>query len=193
MNVVFFLLFFLSVGRMLFTDPSTAVAAALRGAEDAVSLSVRMLAVYALWLGVLGVMRRNGVADFFTRLFRPVTRRLFRGEKEETRALISQNLAANFLGIGSAATPLGIEAVAAMQGENPNATDNAVLFIVLNACGVQLLPATIITLRGQAGSASPADVILPTVLATLLTATIGVLSCFLMRRGRGGKKKGGKV
>ena len=161
-------------------------AAALAGAENAVTLSIKMLAVYALWLGVLGVMRRNGVADLISRLFRPIIKRVFEGEKEETQDLISQNLAANFLGIGSAATPLGIEAVRLMQGEDGVATDHTVLFIVINACGVQLLPATIIALRAQAGSASPADVFLPTVISTLVTATIGVLLCYVTRRRRKG-------
>ena len=169
---------------MLFLNPEDALPAVINGAQNAVTLSIKMLAVYALWLGVLGVMKKNGATRLVTRLFRPVTRRLFRGEKEETQSLISQNLAANFLGIGSAATPLGIEAIKGMQEENKDATDNAVLFLVINACGVQLLPATVIALRGQAGSASPADILLPTLLSTFLTAAIGVTLCFLKRKGR---------
>ena len=89
------------------------------------------------------------------------------------------------LGIGSAATPLGIEAVRLMQGDNPDATDHTALFIVINACGVQLLPATVIALRQQAGSASPADIFLPTVISTLLTAAIGVTLCVLTRGRKG--------
>ena len=188
MNLLFFVMIAAGMIRMLFFDPSGALGAALAGAENAVSVSIRMLAVYALWLGVLGVMKKNGVTSFVTRLFRPLTRRLFRGEKEQTHALISQNLAANFLGIGSAATPLGIEAIREMQGEKAEATDNAVLFLVINACGVQLLPATIIALREQAGSASASDILLPTVISTAVTATIGVLLCFLKRKS-GSKRK----
>ena len=192
MNIVFFALFFVSIGWMLFTDPTGATAAALRGAENAVSLSVKMLAVYALWLGVLGVMRRNGVSDFFSRLFRPIIKRLFKGEKSGTQDLIAQNFAANFLGIGSAATPLGIEAVREMQGERVVASDNTVLFIVINACGVQLLPATIIAMRAQAGSQSPSDILLPTVISTVVTAAIGILLSFVTRgwmRERGGRNR----
>lgn len=185
MNVVFFLLFFASLAYMLFADPAGATAAALAGAENAVTLSVKMLAVYALWLGVLGVMRKNGVSAFISRAFRPITKRAFKGESAKTQDLIAQNLAANFLGIGSAATPLGIEAVRLMQGDNPDATDHTVLFIVINACGVQFLPATVIALRQQAGSASPADVFLPTVISTLLTAAIGVTLCILTRGRKG--------
>ena len=188
MNILFLLMVAGGMIAMLILHPEGALGAALRGAENAVTLSVKMLAVYALWLGVLGVMKKNGVSAFFARLFRPVTRRLFKGEKEETHSLIAENLAANFLGIGSAATPLGIRAVSLMQGDDPEATDSAVLFIVINACGVQLLPATIIALREQAGSASPADILLPTVLSTLVTAAIGVTLCFLKRKG--GRKKG---
>ena len=189
MNIVFFVLFFASLGYMLVIDPSGATAAALAGAENAVTLSLKMLAVYVLWLGVLGVMRRNGVAEGISRLFRPVVRRAFRGEKAETQDLISQNLAANFLGIGSVATPLGIEAVRAMQGEETDATHHTALFIVINACGVQLLPATIIALRQQAGSATPADIFLPTVISTLLTAAIGVTLCYLTRGRRKGRRR----
>ena len=185
MNLLFFLLFFASVVWMLFTDPAGAVSAALAGAENAVTVSVKMLAVYALWLGILGVMRKNGVAEFLSRLFHPLTKRLFKGERAETHSLISQNLAANFLGIGSAATPLGIDAVRLMQGEQTDATDNTVLFIVINACGVQLLPATVIALRAQAGSAAPANILTPTVISTLVTAAIGVTLCYLKRSARG--------
>ena len=186
MNIVFFILFFASLAYMLFVDPAGATAAALAGAESAVTLSIKMLAVYALWLGVLGVMRRNGVSEAISRLFRPVIKRVFKGEDKQTQDLISQNLAANFLGIGSAATPLGIEAVTRMQGEKGEATDHTVLFVVINACGVQLLPATIIALRAQAGSASPSDILLPTMIATFLTALIGVTLVCLTR----GRRKG---
>ena len=189
MNILFFLLLFASLVYMLFIDPAGATAAALRGAEYAVTLSMKMLAVYVLWLGVLGVMKRNGVASFLSRVFRPITRRLFKGEENETQDLISQNLAANFLGIGSAATPLGIEAVARMQGKAGDATDHTVLFVVINACGVQFLPATIIALRSQAGSASPADILLPTVISTLVTAVIGVTLVLLTRGRRKGESR----
>ena len=182
MNVLFFLLMTASLVYMLFTAPDRALSVALGGATEAVELSLRMLAVYALWLGVLGVMKRNGVTKAAERLFRPITKRLFKGESDETRALISENLAANFLGIGAAATPLGIRATALMQGEDERARDNTVLFIVINACGVQLLPATIVALRASAGSASPSDVILPTVIATVLTATVGITLTLLTRR-----------
>ena len=185
MNILFFALFFMGLAYMLATDPSGATAAALAGAENAVTLTIKMLAVYALWLGVLGVMRKNGVADVISRIFHPIIKRAFKGEKKETQDLISQNLAANFLGIGSAATPLGIEAVRLMQGEETTATRHTVLFIVINACGVQLLPATVIALRAQAGSAAPADILTPTVISTLVTAAIGVTLCYLKRSARG--------
>ena len=182
MNVLFFLLMTASLVYSLFTAPDQALSVALGGAKEAVELSVKMLAVYALWLGVLGVMKRNGVTRAAERLFRPVTKRLFKGESDETRALISENLAANFLGIGAAATPLGIKATTLMQGDEETARDHTVLFIVINACGVQLLPATIVALRAGAGSAAPSDVIFPTMLATALTASIGVTLTLLTRR-----------
>ena len=182
MNVLFFLLMTASLVYMLFTSPADALSVALGGAKEAVELSVKMLAVYALWLGVLGVMRQNGVTKAAERLFRPVTKRLFKGESDETRALISENLAANFLGIGAAATPLGIKATALMQGEEETARDHTVLFIVINACGVQFLPATIVALRASAESIAPSDIILPTVIATALTAAVGIALTLLTRR-----------
>ena len=184
MNVLFLLLTAGSLFYMLFTSPEQALSAALGGATEAVTLSLKMLAVYALWLGVLGVMQKNGMTKVSEKLFRPLTKRLFKGEDEETRSLISQNLAANFLGIGGAATPLGIAATARMQGDDESARDHTVLFIVLNACGVQFIPATIIALRASAGSASPSDILFPTVIATLVTAIIGVSLVLLTRKRR---------
>lgn len=190
MNLLFALMTVLGLGLLLLRDPAAGITTALAGAENAVTLSIRMLAVYALWLGVLGVMKANGATRLVTRLFRPLTKRAFKGEREETQSLIAQNLAANFLGIGAAATPLGIRAVSRMQEGREEASDHTVLFLVLNCCGVQLLPATIIALRGQSGSLSPADVLLPTILSTLLTALIGVTLCYLTRGVRRKRRKG---
>jgi len=182
MNAVFCVMVVASLVYLMIANPSEGISAAVAGATDAVTLSVQMLAVYALWLGVLGVMQRNGVTKFVTKLFRPVTKRLFKGENDEAHSLIAQNLAANFLGIGGAATPLGIRATALLQGEGEEATDHAVLLIVINACGVQLIPGTIIALRASAGSAAPSDIFLPTVISTAVTAAIGITLTLLTRR-----------
>lgn len=184
MNVLFFLLMTASLVYLLLFSPDMAISAAIGGATGAVTLSLKMLAVYALWLGVLGVMKKNGVTKAAEKLFRPITKRLFKGEDKETQSLISQNLAANFLGIGGAATPLGIEATTRLQGEDETAKDHTRLLIVINACGVQLLPSTIIALRATSGSRSPSDILFPTLLATAITAFVGVSLTLLTKKRR---------
>lgn len=179
---------------MTVTAPQQAFTVMLDGASNAVELALSLFAVYAVWLSVLEIMDKTGISKAVNRLFSPLWRRIFRGEDEKSLEYISLNFSANLLGMGSAATPMGIKAMESMSRGREKASDNMILFLVFNATSIQLIPATVIGMRAASGSADAADIILPSLLATLISTLTGVLLAKLCAKicakinGRGGKK-----
>ena len=127
------------------------------------------------------------MTELLFRLFSPVTRRLFKGIRPKGKAMeaITMNLAANLLGLGNAATPLGITAMQEMAKEErsgPTATDNMILFVVLNTASLQVIPTNLILLRTQAGSQNPAELIPAVWLASLASILVGVSAAKILER-----------
>lgn len=173
----------------LFTGSLDAVAnAALEGARSAIELSISMAGIICLWSGVMEIMNVCGLSAGLARAFRPVLRRLLPNacRDEETLAAVSANVSANLLGLGNAATPLGIQAARRMaRGCGGVASDELCLLVVLNTASIQLLPATIASVRAAAGSQTPFDILLPVWLTSALSVTVGLLTAWLLsRRGR---------
>jgi len=181
MNVVFAVMWIVGVLLVAVSSPSSLLSVMLEGTSSAVTLAIRLAGVYALWMGILQIAEDSGAARFLSRLYRPLLSRLFRGESEETKALIGLNLTANLLGLGAAATPLGISAVESMSRGEEAATDNMILFFILNVTAVQLLPTTAMALLASHGAHSPADIVLPSLLSSVLTAFFGICAVFLCR------------
>ena len=175
MNTMFFVMTVASLILVTVVSPDSAFSIMISGASNAISLALKLCAIYAIWLSVLDIMQKVGMSRALDRLFSPITNRLFKGEDEKTREFITLNFSANLLGMGSAATPLGIKAMEGMQDGSDKATDNMILFMVVNATSIQLLPATIIGLRSSYGSASASDIILPSLIATAVSTVCGVL------------------
>ncbi len=171
-------------------DP--AVFAALVGslfdmARVAVDLMVLLFGTLTLWLGLLRIAERAGLVEGLARLLGPLFRVLLPGVPAGHPALglITMNFAANMLGLDNAATPIGLRAMRALQELNPRqdtATDAQILFLVLNASSLTLLPVTIFMYRAQAGAHDPALVFLPIVLATSASTLTGLLSVAWMQR-----------
>lgn len=169
--------------------------ALLAGGREAAQLLLSLCGAYAFFGGLLGVLRESGAADALAAALRRPLSRLFRFELGEERALsdVSLNLSANMLGMGGAATPAGLSAMRTMAqagAGDGRASDAMILFLVVNTSSVQLLPTTMIALRAQAGSASPADIVLPTLLATAVSTACGITVCYLCA-ARGRKRRGG--
>ncbi|MCD8332079.1 MAG: spore maturation protein A [Oscillospiraceae bacterium] len=158
---------------------------ALEGAAAAVQLCLSMIGVMCLWMGVMEIMRRCGLAAALARLLRPVLRRLFpdfAGEGEVMDA-VSANLSANLLGLGNAATPLGMEAARKMAVRTPGvASDGLCMLVVCNTASIQLLPTTVASIRAAAGSAAPFDILPAVWLASGISVTTGVLAVKILGR-----------
>lgn len=158
-----------------------AQAALLSGGGEAITFCLSMAGAYAFFGGVLGVLRESSATATLAGWLRWPLLKLFPFEKGEEKALddICVNLAADMLGMGGASTPSGLRAMRTMAaaGEPGRASDAMLLFLTLNMCSVQALPTTMIALRAQAGSASPADIFLPTLGATGVSMAVGIVLC----------------
>ena len=177
MNTIYVVMMIGSLLLVTITAPESALSIMLGGAKSAIGLSVSLCAIYTVWLSVLQVIDKTGMGKALSKAFKPLTKKLFKGESDLALEYITLNFSANLLGMGGAATPLGIKAMEYMQDGSDRASDNMILFVVINATSIQLLPATIIGLRASKGSASASDIILPSLIATTFSTLIGVIMC----------------
>lgn len=161
--------------------------AALEGGSTAVTLVITLTGAICLWSGIMKVAEDSGLTGLIARLFFPLTRRLFPGLKKGSKAMraICMNMTANLLGLGNAATPLGLEAMRCLKEENKNsgtASNHMVTFVVLNTASIQLIPTTVSMLRLNHGAANPLD-ILPAVLFTsVISLAAGLVTAKLLGR-----------
>ena len=159
--------------------------AAMDGAAAAIELGVGMAGAICLWSGVMEVMERCGLAGRLARLFRPLLRFLLpRASRDrETLSAVSANLSANLLGLGNAATPLGIRAARRMARDCGGVADDELCrLVVLNTASIQLLPTTVAGLRAALGSIAPFDILPAVWLSSILSVTAGLLAARLLGR-----------
>ena len=159
--------------------------AAMEGANSAVELSVSMAGVMCLWSGVMEIMNACGLSQGLSRAFRPILRRLMpeASRDPETLSALSANVSANLLGLGNAATPLGIQAARRMSRDCSGvASDELCLLVVLNTASIQLLPTTVASVRAALGAASPFDILPAVWLASALSVATGLLAAKLLAR-----------
>lgn len=156
------------------------------GVESAVELCISLFGIMALWGGLMEIGERSGITSVISKLLSPFIRWLFPEVSDsKSKNAISMNITANMLGLGNAATPLGVEAMKRLHTENGNsatASRSMVTFVIINTASVQLVPVTTAVLRAKYGSASPMS-ILPAVLAASVSAlAAGLVADFLIRR-----------
>ncbi len=161
--------------------------AVVESAGNAVTLALGLVGVMSLWLGLMRVAEEAGLVRLLGRAARPVLRRLFPEVPADHPAMGAMvlNIAANMLGLGNAATPFGLKAMAALDELNPRkgtASDAQALFCAMNTASLQLVPASVIALRAAAGARQPGDIIGPTLLATLCATTAAVVASKLLAR-----------
>ena len=155
--------------------------------KSAFEISLGLTGILALWLGIMKIGEKSGFIELITRGLSPLFSRLMPEVPKGHPALgsIVMNIAANALGLDNAATPLGIKAMKELQTLNPNpdtATNAQILFLVINTAGVTLFPVTIFTYRAQLGAANPTDVFIPILIATYVSAMMGLFSVSLVQK-----------
>jgi len=165
------------------------VGATFEMAETAFRIALGLTGVMCLWLGVMRIGELGGAVDLLARIFGPLLRRLFPGIPADHPATgsIVMNMAANMLGLDNAATPLGLKAMRELQDLNPHkdtASDEMILFLVINTSAVTIVPVTIFTFRAQLGAVDPTDIFLPILIATFFSTLVGLLTTAAFQRLR---------
>ena len=160
---------------------------AFDGAKTAVTIALGLIGIMALWLGVMRLAERAGLIQKLARVLRPVMSRLFPGVPNDHPAMGSMlmNMAANMLGLGNAATPLGLRAMRDLERLNPHpgtATNAMCTFLAINTSSVQLIPTTAIAILVAAGSTNPTAIVGTSLLATLCAATVAITSVKLLEK-----------
>ena len=153
--------------------------------QKAVELTVTVGCSICLWSGVMEVARQSGLLRFLSKFFSPILSLLFPGIKKDSPAAqaVCLNLAANLLGLGNAATPLGIQAAQRMSRSSPGrANDELCMLVVCNTASIQLIPTTVATVRAAAGSQTPFDILPAVWLASSLSVGVGICVCKLLSR-----------
>lgn len=174
MNVIFGIVLTLSTIILIFKSPESVLTAMLSGGEKALNLSIKMVVVYAVWMGVFALLEQSGLSNKFAKMLKPLNKFLFGKVPDRANDFMSLNISANVLGMSGATTPMGIKSV--QELEKYKGTEYAIaMFFVINATSVQIIPSSVLALRSSMGASSPADIILPTILATLLSTVIGVI------------------
>lgn len=153
----------------------------------AFEISIGLTGILTLWLGIMKIGEKAGVIQFLGRLIAPLFSRLFPGIPKGHPAMgaIFMNISANMLGLDNAATPMGLKAMQEMQTLNPKkdtATDAMIMFLVLNASGLCLIPISIMMYRAQGGASNPTDVFVPILIATSIATLAGLFALCLKQR-----------
>lgn len=172
--------------------------AVIQGGQNAVELLLRLVAMLCLWAGIMEIAQRAGITAAISKMMKPLMRLIFPKLKNESYALeaISMNVTANVLGLGNAATPLGLEAMRRLQllnSDTETASNEMIVFVVMNTAAMHVIPTTVATLRGQYGSNSPMEIMPASILTSFCALTIAVIIAKIGNRvklcGGKGKKK----
>lgn len=159
----------------------------LTHATSGMNLIIEMMPLIVLWTGIMKIAEDAGLLKVFSKILNPILSKLFPSLNKDHKALgyIASNIAANMLGLGSAATPFGLKAMDELQKDNPRkdtATEAMITFLILNTGGVTLIPTTVIALRIMHGSANPTEIIITSILATSVSSISGLIFDYIIRR-----------
>lgn len=180
-DFIWLLLFLGGIATAMLTGHMTQVSEAiLNGAKHGVELALALVSVMALWMGLMQIAQMAGLVEWLSKLLRPVGKWLYPSVPADSKAMgaILANMSANLLGIGNAATPLGLAAMKELEGLNTNkrrASDAMCTLLAVNTASITVIPTTVIAVRLQYGSHHPTDVVGTTIVATVIGTGVAVL------------------
>ncbi len=153
-----------------------------KSTDDAVSLTLTLIGTTCLWSGIMEVASSTNIIKYLSKILEPIVKVLFGDINIKGKAYnnIIMNIIANILGLGNAATPLGLKAMEELQKENYNKnrlSDNMMMLIVLNTASLQIIPTTVIAIRNSLGSENPSKIIFPVWVSTICAAIVAVIFC----------------
>lgn len=186
MNKIWVFLFVSSVFAICLFDPSKVLSGLLTASNNAVKLSFDLCAIYAIWLGLFGILEQCNISSKLSKILSPIINKIFgkNNLSEESKKFVSMNISANLLGMSGAATPLGIKAIESMQKDNQKPdtiTFSMIMLVAISCSSVQLLPTSIIGMLANANSSNPSQIIVPSIACSFLSTTLAVLLVYLFK------------
>lgn len=188
MNYIFLILIAGSLIIGIFNGTLEEVTNSMLGACDiAVKISFSLIGIMAFWLGMMRIAEKAGLVKYLAKILEPVAKLLFkdRGKNENVTGDIAMSIAANALGLTNAATPIGLKVMKELQEDNPDkesATDSMCMFLGMNTAGFQIIPATVIAVLVGAGAKNPTEIILPTLIVTVLAFLTAVITALILKK-----------
>lgn len=157
--------------------------------ESALKLVITLAGSMAIWGGILNLLEKSGAAEKLTKTMKPFICKIFKGIKKDGEAAeaISLNITANLLGLGNAATPLGLDAMKKIEAEEHpggRTSANLTLLAVINACSLQLIPTTVSAIRASLGSGKPMEILPCVIIVSAISVTVAVLTAKALTHGR---------
>lgn len=194
-------MFVSSIVALCLFDPAEVLTGMINASNKAVTLSLSLVAIYAIWIGLFTILEKSGLSAKLSKLLSPIINKLFgkNNLSDESKKYVSLNISANLLGMSGAATPLGIKAIESMQKDNKNkhtVSFPMIMLVAISCSSVQFLPTSIIGMLSNAGSKNPSGIILPSIICSLISTTITILLVYLFhfifdRKKKEKKKKQG--
>jgi len=187
-NVIWFFMIFTGLVLAFVEGKTEAVTdAAMKGAGSAVELTIGLMGVICVWCGIMKIAEKSGLTGIIGKLLTPVMKKIFPGlpPRHPAMSAIIMNMASNMLGLSNAATPFGIKAMEELQKLNPQkekATNAMAMFLVINSSCIQLIPATVLSIRSAAGSQNPSEIIITTIMSSICATIVGIISCKLLEK-----------
>ncbi len=185
--LLFFMIFASAVFSIITENVTSLCDAAVASGQNAVELCLSIAGAMAVWGGVMRVAEVSGLTEKLTKILSPMLSKIFRGIDKNSYTLqkIAMNVSANLLGLGNAATPLGISAMKSLAEEEKTnlATKNMTLLMVLNSCSVQIIPTTVAALRQAAGSRSPMEILPCVLIVSLCSLAIAMAAAEILYIG----------
>lgn len=183
MNIIFAIVLTVSIGCLAFTAPELVLSAMLSGSNSAILLAFELLAIYAVWLGILGIVENTPLSNLLAKALSPLIDRLWgKNLNKEAKNYLALSLSVQVLGIGGASVPFGIKAIEKMDDKSGTATFPMIMTIIFASSGVQIIPSTIMSLMQTCGSSNPSFIILPTILSGLCTTIVGVVLTIVLEK-----------
>lgn len=188
MNMVWpVLIIFSFIASIINGNMSALSLSVIEGGQNAVELLLRLVSMLCLWGGIMEIADKSGITRALSGLMSPIIKLIFPRLNNEpyVRQAISMNITANVLGLGNAATPLGLEAMRRLKAVSPyddTASDEMVVFVVMNTAAMHIIPTSVATLRGQYGSENPMEIMPASILTSFCALTVAVTVAKLLNR-----------
>lgn len=187
-NIIWFLILIGGIGYGVFNGNGELVSKAIvSSTSSTVELIIALVGMMCLWCGVMKIAEKSGLTDKLAKVLKPILRLIFKeaGRDEKALGAIVMNLTANMFGLSNAATPFGIKAMEEMDRLNRDkevASNDMVLFLVLNAACIQFVPTTVVSIRAALNSQNPGAIIFAALCTTTFASILGVLLCKLLQK-----------